>query len=137
MNNRLIAVAAALLVFLSAALPATAALEWSVVGEWNLEGPPVDVALSQDGARTFVLLEGGRVIVYGARGTVEERLTLDFDADGIALSPTGDRLYATSGPEKKVRVISLDYIQEFSLDGSPSKGREGATVAVAVFSDFQ
>jgi DNA-binding beta-propeller fold protein YncE len=137
MNKRLSAAAAALLVFLAVALPAAAALEWSVVDEWNLDGPPVDVAFSQDGARAFVLLEGGRVIVYGARGTVEERLTLDFDADGIALSPAGDRLYATSGPEKKVRVVSLDYIQRFSLEGSPFKGPEGATVAVTVFDDFQ
>ena len=118
-------------------LPAGAEVDWNVVRTLSLDGKPLDMALSDDNTRLFVLVEGGKVLVYSPGGALRETLVLDKPADGIELSKSGDILYLRSEEGKRVDIVRLDFIREITVGGSPVKGPAAAPVAVAVFSDFQ
>jgi len=122
---------------LSLAVPATAEVEWDILKTITLEGKPLDTALSADGKRMFVLLQGGKLHVYSAGGQLQESLDLGAPADGIALAPKGDLLYIQSGEKKTVQIVRLDFVQRISTADSPVRGPESAPVVIAVFTDFQ
>ena len=115
-----------------------AGLDWKVVRTLDLEKAPLDAALSPDGRTLFVLTDEGEVLVYSSSSrTPSYRIPVGADADQIKVAQGGHMLVVGSRRDKKVRFISLTYIQDINLSGSPFKGAGDAPVAVAVFSDFQ
>lgn len=127
--------AAVILLFLSSA--ASASVEWQVQKELNIGETPIDLAISSDGKRTFVLTKKGDIQIYSANGSLIEKISVGRSFDGIDVSPKGDKLYLSSGKDKSVQIVSLDFIMEINSVGSPYKGPADARVVVAVFSDFQ
>lgn len=115
----------------------SATVEWSVIRTLNLEHPPLDVAISYDGKRIFVLTDNGKILIYTPEGKVTDTITVNKDIDGIRLGRMEDVLFLSSQKNKKVQVVLLDFIQVIDITGSPYKGPDSAPVAIAVFSDFQ
>jgi hypothetical protein len=133
---------ALLLMFLSLAallppLPAWGEVDANILRTLKTDGKPLDIEVSADGARIFVLVDGGRILIYSAAGALEETLELDGPADSIALSAKSDLLYAVSEAGGTVQVLRLEFVQKISYEGSPTKGLQNAPVAIAVFNDFQ
>lgn len=120
---------------LGVAGPALAEVQWDVQETWPLDGNPLDVAVSADGNWTFVLLPGGVVHLYGSDGTLQDRLQLGGEIRGIESSPRGDLLFVSR--DDAIQVVSVDFVYEIDVTGSPFKGPEDAPVVVAVYSDFQ
>ena len=118
-------------------LPARGDVDTSTLRTLKTDGKPLDIELSADGERVFVLVDGGKVLIYSSSGVLEATLNLEGPADDIALSPKGDVLYAGSKAAASVQVVRMEFVQTIGYEGSPTKGLESATVAVAVFSDFQ
>ncbi len=114
-----------------------ASVEWEVTKTLKLENAPLDVAVSADGKRTFVLSEKGILLIYSPGGLLLDTLTVGSTVDGIEVSPGGDQLFLSSAKDKTVQIVSLDYISSINIAGSPYKGAADAPVVVAVFSDFQ
>jgi DNA-binding beta-propeller fold protein YncE len=114
-----------------------ASVEWLVQKTLDLGETPLDVAVTADGARTFILTEEGNILIYSAGGELEEKVSIGEPADGIAVSPRGDRIFLSNRKNKAVKIVSLDFVQKIDETGSPIKGPAGAPVAVAVYSDFQ
>lgn len=114
-----------------------AEVEWVVEKTLAVGETPLDVVSSVDGQRTFVLTEGGTVLVYSAEGNLEDTILTGEAVDGIEVSPRGDRIYLLNRKSKAVKIVSLDFIRQIDEAGSPIKGPADAPVAVAVFSDFQ
>ncbi len=137
MKRKFTALLGAALLGLGVAVPAPAVMEWELLKTLPLEGVPLDLAVSADGQKTAVLLEGGRIFIYSADGKLTDSLTLTTPADRIAVSPRGERIFLSSGRKKTVQIIDLSFIQEISTAGSPFRGPAGASVAMAVFDDFQ
>lgn len=123
------------LVFL--ATSAVAEVEWQIDRKFKLPSPPVDITTSADGQRIFVLLKEGDVRIYDNNGQVLETLKTGSDADRLVVSPDGERLLLSDSKGKQVSLISLDYIKQIDISGSPFKGKKDAKVVVAVYSDFQ
>ena len=119
------------------ALTARAEVESSVVKSFSLDGKPLDAVLSPDGARLFVLAEGGKVLVYSPGGELKETIVLEKSADGIELSKSGDILYLRSEERKTVDIVRLEFVQDITVGRSPVKGAANAPVTVAIFNDFQ
>ena len=115
--------------------PVMAEVEWQVDQNFKLPSAPVDMTTSADGQRIFVLLKGGEVRIYDGNGRQQEVLKLGRQADKIRVSPDGGRLILSKGEE--VSLVSLDYVKQIDISGSPYKGAEDAKVVVAVYSDFQ
>ncbi len=115
--------------------PAT--VEWDVAGTLNLKEKPRDAAMALNGKWIFVLTDKGEILIYSADGKLEDTISVGKGVEGIKVGPREDILLLTSGKEKKVQIITLDFIQEIDVSGSPFKGKADAPVVVATFNDFE
>jgi hypothetical protein len=118
-----------------ASSPAT--VEWDVAGTLNLKEKPRDAAIALNGKYIFVLTEKGEILIYSSGGNLEGTISVGRDVEGIKVGPREDILLLTSGKDKKVQIITLDFIQEINVSGSPFKGNADAPVVIAAFNDFQ
>jgi len=112
-------------------------VEMNVYKTLQLEETPIDVAVSPDGRRIFVLTDQGEVVIYSSAGKIEAKIDVGQHVDQIKLGPRGDTLILKSGKNKTVQVVTVDFIQNINVSGSPFKGPEDAAVVIAVFDDFE
>jgi DNA-binding beta-propeller fold protein YncE len=112
-------------------------VEMNVYKTLQLEETPIDVAVSPDGRRIFVLTDRGEVVVYSSAAKIEAKIDVGQHVDQIKLGPRGDTLILKSGKNKTVQIVSVDFVQKINTSGSPFKGPENAPVVIAVFDDFQ
>ena len=125
----------ALLLSLSPALPGMAAMQVEGVQAQRLPKAALDVAATLDGARVYVLLKGGEVQVLAPSGELLGRFSVAAEAEQLAVSPEGDRLYLTSGQE--LQIVELATLHDLPVLNSPVRGPADAPVTLTVFSDFQ
>lgn len=118
-------------------LQASENVEWSVYQTLQVDATPLDVALSPDGRKIFVLTDKGEVLIYSRSTQPEARINVGKHVDQIKSGPRGDTLILSSGKNKTVQVIGIDFIQQINTSGSPFKGPADARVVIAVFDDFQ
>ena len=116
---------------------AAGSVEWNILKTLQLEATPIDVALSPDGRRIFVLTEQGEVVIYSSAAKVEAKIDVGKHVDQIKLGARGSTLILKSGENKTVQIVTLDFIQKINVSGAPFKGPEDAAVVIAVFDDFQ
>jgi hypothetical protein len=114
-----------------------AAVEWDVAGTLNLKQKPRDAAIALNGRWIYVLTYDGEILIYSPDGKLEDTISVGKSVEGIKAGPREDVLLLTSGKAKTVQIITLDFIQEINISGSPFKGKAEAPVAVATFNDFQ
>ena len=112
-------------------------LEWDVFQTLNLEASPIDVAVTYDGHKLFILTDQGEILVYSSSKEPEATINVGKHVDQIKLGPRGDTLILSSEKNKTVQMITIDFIQTINTSGSPFKGQEDAPVVIAVFDDFQ
>lgn len=122
-------------VLLAGQVWATPAVQVEMGPAVSLGKAAVDVAVSADGNKVFVLQRGGEVQVLTPAGELLERFNLGIDAERLALAPDGERLFVTVGSE--LRVVAVATIQALPVLNSPAKGNDRAPVTLTVFSDFQ
>lgn len=125
----------ALLLMLLGVVPAHAAMQVEASKSLRLPKAALDVVATIDGSKVFVLLKGGEVQVLSPTGELLERLSVAVDAEQLAVSAEGDRLYLTVGQALQV----VDLASQFELPdlNSPARGPANAPVTITVFSDFQ
>jgi DNA-binding beta-propeller fold protein YncE len=117
---------------------ASETVEMQIHQTLEIDAEPVDVSLSADGKRLFVLTDNGELLIYSSStGKLADKIEVGRQVDQITVGPKGDVLVLKSRQNKTVQVIKLDFIQKINVSGSPFKGSEDAVVAVAVFNDFE
>jgi DNA-binding beta-propeller fold protein YncE len=126
-----------LLTLLTGATWVLAAVEITPQKTLIMDGAPVDMAVSQDGNRTFVLTDNGNVVIYDRAGNLTDTVEIGPHIDQIEIGPRGERLFVASRKNKTVEIINLDFIHQINTLGSPSKGPPEAPLVIVVFSDFQ
>jgi DNA-binding beta-propeller fold protein YncE len=114
-----------------------AEVEWNIVQTLKLEAPPLDMAVSTDGRRIYVLVDGGNVLIYSNRGILKEKIQVGDQIDQINLGPKGEYLFVSSRQNKTLEILALNFIYDLNVSGSPFKGAKDAPVVITVFSDFQ
>ena len=114
-----------------------AVVESNVIQTLNLDSPPLDVAVSPDGEKLYILTENGNILIYSGTGKLTDTLKVDKDIDAIRISRSGDVLFLSSQKSKQVQIVLVDFIQVIDVTGSPYKGPDNAPVVITVFSDFQ
>ena len=112
-------------------------VEWDVEKTLQLKSEPIDVAVSPDGRRIFVLDNQGQILIYSSGGSFLDKIDVGDQFDHVKVSPGGDQLILNSRKKKLVQVITLDFIQDINVSGSPFKGPENAPVVIAIFDDFE
>ena len=86
-----------IVLFSISSLSASDAVEWTVLKTLKLEAAPIDVAVSADGKRIFVLTDQGMINVYSADAKEEGRFDIGGHVDKIKVGPRGDIVLANSG----------------------------------------
>jgi DNA-binding beta-propeller fold protein YncE len=114
-----------------------AAVEWEILRTLKLDALPLDMAVSTDGRTIYVLADDGNIYIYLADGTLNDKIQVGKHIDQIKIGPGGNYFFATSRQNKTVQIISLKYIFDIQITGSPAKGPNDSPVVIAVFSDFQ
>jgi DNA-binding beta-propeller fold protein YncE len=117
--------------------PASGAVESQVYRTLKLDAAPIDMAISPDGRRLFVLTDQGEVLVYSSATNIEATINVGQNVDQIKIGPQEDTLILKSTRDKTIQIVALDFIQKINVSGSPFKGPEDAAVVIAVFDDFQ
>ena len=112
-------------------------VEWNILKTLQLEATPIDVAITPDGRRIFVLTDQGEVVIYSSTGKMEAKIDVGQHVDQLKLGPKGTSLILSSGRNKTVQIVALDFIQKINVSGAPFKGPEDAAMVIAVFDDFQ
>lgn len=136
-KNRFLIFLGLLLISLGMTGAAQAEVEWRTLSTKDLDKKPLDVASSADGKSLFVLTSG-EVQIFSPDGkSLRGNIPVDAGVDQIAVSPRGDQLILTNEKTNKLSVVSIDFVQQIDVKGSPFKGKANAPVVVAVFSDYQ
>lgn len=135
MHKLTIAALAFLAVCLSS--PNTMAKVYQTINQtYSTTTSPLDLTTSEDGRHSFVLTQGGKVLIYGENGQKDE-IKVDPSFDHISAAINGDKIFLSSSKDKKVQEILLDFVKHVDITGDPFLGPENAKVVMVVFSDFQ
>lgn len=116
---------------------ADTSVEWDVEKKFQLKSEPIDVAVSPDGRRIFVLDDQGQILIYSPAGSFLDKIDVGEQFDHVKVSPGGEQLILNSRKKKSVQIIRLDFIQDINVSGSHFKGPENAPVVIAIFDDFE
>jgi len=126
----------ALLIIVGTAAGSFANVEWGFEHTFQMDQSPLDVAVSPDGKHIFVLTESG-IFIYSQDGKLEDKIDVGYPVDQMKIGPGGKQLFITSKKNKTVQAVTIDFIVDIKVSGSPYKGGQDAPVVIAVFSDFQ
>jgi hypothetical protein len=125
------------LLFLCFNTIAGAAVEKGISKDIKTEAEPLDIAVSADGQKTFVLLKGGIVQVFGINGRSQGTIEVSKSVVSIETSPNGERLMLAEKDNSIIKVVALEYLVDINIEGSPFKGPADAPIVIAEFSCFQ
>ena len=122
--------------------PSQAGVDWVVSNTLKTTAAPLDIAASLDGKWTFVLVEGGKLLIYSDKGALEDTIPVDPAMDHIASSGLQaanipDRISLASTKNKTVQTVTLDFSVPINIQGAPFLGPENAPVVIVAFSDFE
>ena len=118
-------------------IPALAKTDYQVRQKLQLEQAPIDLLVSSNNKWIYILNSEGQIIIYTTRGQIRDTIDVGPDVDQIKAGSRDDMLFLLSRESKSVQVITIDFTEEITIQGSPVKGPADAPVTVAVFSDFQ
>ena len=104
---------------------------------FNLEAKPIDMTVSADGKYTFILAEGGNILILDSSGALKDTLKVSDSVVSIGTSPNGDFLLLADGKANTLEVLKISFIVDIDISGLPFKGPADAPVVIAVFSDYQ
>ncbi len=114
-----------------------ATVEWDVRQTLKIEKSLRDAVMSGNGKLIYVLTDEGEVLNYAPNGRLRGRISVGDSIDGIKAGPREDILLLTSRKDSTVQIITLDFIYNINIKGSPFKGPADAPVVIATFNDFQ
>ena len=126
-----------LLVLLLSSSLAVAEVEKGASRSIKLDAKPIDMTTTADGKYTFVLAEGGKVLIIDSSGTVKDTLKVSDSAISIGTSPDGSYLLLADSKANTLEVLQISFVVDVDISGLPYKGPADAPVVIAMFSDYQ
>ena len=137
--NKKISMFSFFLLLVSMVLPcfALGEVNWQARNTIKTKQTPLDIQISADGKKTFILTEGGKLEIYGSNATIIDTIEVDPAINSISVDGSGSRVLMNNPKTNSVERITVEYIASFNNQGSPFMGNANAPIVLAVFSDFQ
>ena len=85
-------------------LSASDSVEWTPYKTMQLDAAPIDVAISPDGRRIFVLTDQGEILIYSATSNGKVKMNVGKHVDQIKMGPGGDSLILNSNKNKTSKI---------------------------------
>jgi predicted DsbA family dithiol-disulfide isomerase len=114
-----------------------AEMEWDIKKKVDTKSPALDMAMSMDGKRMFLLDKNGNLNVYSIDGKLEGTAAVGKGFDNILPTVDPDILLLSNRKQNSVQELTLNFVYDIDIEGSPFKGPEDAPIIISVFSDFQ
>ncbi len=112
-------------------------LEWKVVHEMKLNESPKAVVHSLDGKLVFFLTKNNNVLIYTQQGQLKGTIPVENGVSNIDITPRGELLFLINEKTNKYKAISINFISDINISGSPFLGLENAPVVLVNFTDYQ
>lgn len=112
-------------------------LEWQSQQSFPIEGKVVDMVHSLDGKYLFCLTEDGNVQVYNPQGQLQGTIPVGSGVTAIDIAPQGEMLYLIDNKGNKFEAVSVSFVVDVDITGSPMKGPADAPVTMVLFTDFE
>lgn len=112
-------------------------VEWQVRSNWQIASEPLDLVHSLDGKLVFILGKDHTIQVYDNSGNLQGRIPVGEGVTSIDIAPQGEALYLIDSSDNTFTSVSINFVTEIDVTGSPFKGRTDAPVTIAVFTDFE
>lgn len=116
---------------------AHAGVALTTVKDMKLAVRPLDVAVSSDGKRFFVLAPGQLLVYSLPQGKLSNRIPLKEPFDRLTYSKNGKSLILTSSTTGSLRIVKVKTVYPIDISGCPFKGPTNAPVTLVVFDDYQ
>lgn len=112
-------------------------MEWQLEKKITLKSPAIDMTFSLDGQQQFLLDEEGNLNIYKIDGTLQGTVPVGKDYNIIQPGPEPGTIFLGNRREKTVQILTINLIQDITIEGSPFKGPQNAPVTLILFTDFQ
>lgn len=112
-------------------------LDWNNELIWDLPAKPLDIAYTLDGKRVFILTDQHTVLVYNNQGELTGTIQVDKGVSAIDIEPRGTHLYLINQDTKTFSDLSIDFVADININGSPFRGLETAPITIVLFTDFE
>ena len=116
---------------------ACADVEWKVLKQLRIKEKPLDVDVSLDGQRLYILAEGKLIIYSVTQAKGLYAIPVNKSLDRLKISEANESVILLSTSENVVEIIQLQFIPQFDLSGSPFMGSLNAPVTICAFIDYQ
>jgi len=127
------------LIFAASFLPgiSQAEVNWQARKTIKTDQKPLDIKVSADGKHTFILTEGGRLEIYDNMAKIIDTIEVDPAIDLLSVDGVGGRVFLGNSKANSIQELSIEYVADFNLTGSPFLGKKDAPIVLTFFSDFQ
>jgi len=112
-------------------------IEWNVLQKWPTVGKTLDMVHSLDGKFVYILNDKQLVQVFNSQGQLQGTIPVEDGVSAIDIAPQGEMLYLINNKNQTFSSISVSFIADIDISGSPFKGPENAPVTIALFTDFE
>jgi len=112
-------------------------VEWEKQVTWSIDGKALDMVHSLDGKYVFILTDQKKVIVYNNQGLSQGAIPVTDGVNHIDIAPQGEMLYLIDDNAHTFSAVSVSFVVDIDITGSPFEGPANAPVTVTVFTDFQ
>ena len=112
-------------------------IQLQVEKTWQLPEKPLDIVYSLDGKRVFILTDQKQVLVYKADGELLGKIDVEKGVSAIDIAPRGEKLFLINQKNNSFSDISVDFVVNVDIAGSPFLGNVDAPVTLVVFTDFE
>jgi protein-disulfide isomerase len=112
-------------------------IDWNVEKTWKLPAKPLDIVYSLDGKRVFILTDQHTVLVYDNLGELAGSIPVDKGVSAIDIAPRGEKLFLINQETKAFTDLTIDFVADINIVGSPFLGVAKAPVTIVLFTDFE
>lgn len=112
-------------------------LQWQVRTQYQIPETPVDLVHSLDGKYVFILTEKHKVMIYSAQGELQGSIPVDAGVSAIDIAPRAEMLYLINSEKQTFSALSVSFMRDIDITGSPFLGPADAPVTMVLFTDFE